>query len=71
MPVRIKRIYDDPQADDGDRILVDRVWPRGCTKEQAKLDEWIKMSLRRRNCADGSPTNQSCGHSSGSATFWS
>jgi uncharacterized protein YeaO (DUF488 family) len=42
MPVRIKRIYDDPQADDGDRILVDRVWPRGCTKEQARLDEWMK-----------------------------
>lgn len=42
MPVRIKRIYDDPQADDGDRILVDRVWPRGCTKEQAKLHEWMK-----------------------------
>jgi uncharacterized protein YeaO (DUF488 family) len=42
MPVRIKRIYDDPQADDGDRVLVDRVWPRGCTKEQAKLHEWMK-----------------------------
>ena len=42
MPVRIKRIYDDPHADDGDRVLVDRIWPRGCTKEQAELDEWMK-----------------------------
>lgn len=42
MPVRIKRIYDDAEADDGDRILVDRIWPRGCTKEQAELDEWMK-----------------------------
>ena len=35
-------MYDDPAADDGARILVDRVWPRGLTKERAKLDEWCK-----------------------------
>lgn len=38
----IKRIYDAPEKDDGFRILVDRLWPRGVSKEKAKLDLWIK-----------------------------
>ena len=40
--LRIKRIYEDPSKDDGTRILVDRLWARGITKEDAKLDEWEK-----------------------------
>ncbi|MEZ5149363.1 MAG: DUF488 family protein [Bacteroidales bacterium] len=40
--VKIKRIYDEPADDDGYRILVDRLWPRGISKEEAKLDEWNK-----------------------------
>nr|WP_167309735.1 DUF488 domain-containing protein [Terrimesophilobacter mesophilus] len=40
--VRIKRIYEDPAADDGYRVLVDRIWPRGVSKDRAKLDEWLK-----------------------------
>jgi uncharacterized protein YeaO (DUF488 family) len=40
--VRIKRIYDDPASDDGCRLLVDRLWPRGVTKERAALDEWLR-----------------------------
>lgn len=39
---QIKRIYDEPSGEDGYRILVDRLWPRGVKKEQAKLDEWNK-----------------------------
>ena len=42
MPVRIKRVYDAPAKDDGERILVDRLWPRGLSKEKAHLDEWMK-----------------------------
>ncbi len=42
MDICIKRIYEDPTQDDGIRILVDRVWPRGIKKEEAKLDEWMK-----------------------------
>lgn len=42
MTVRIKRIYEDPEEADGFRILVDRIWPRGVSKERAKLDVWIK-----------------------------
>ena len=41
-PVTIKRVYEKPEKADGARILVDRLWPRGLTKEKAKLDEWLK-----------------------------
>lgn len=40
--IRIKRAYDPPRADDGERILVDRLWPRGVTKEAARLSRWVK-----------------------------
>jgi uncharacterized protein YeaO (DUF488 family) len=40
MDVRLKRAYDAASAEDGYRVLVDRLWPRGVSKEQAKLDEW-------------------------------
>ena len=38
----IKRIYDDADDSDGQRVLVDRLWPRGVSKEQAQLDAWMK-----------------------------
>jgi uncharacterized protein YeaO (DUF488 family) len=47
--VQIKRVYDAPTPDDGRRILVDRLWPRGLTKEKAKIDYWGK---------DISPSNE-------------
>lgn len=40
--LRIKRVYDAPSADDGFRILIDRLWPRGRTKEKANVDLWLK-----------------------------
>lgn len=40
--MEIKRIYNDVADDDGYRILVDRIWPRGIKKEDAHLDDWIK-----------------------------
>lgn len=40
--IKIKRIYEDASEDDGYRILVDRLWPRGVKKEDASLDEWNK-----------------------------
>lgn len=42
MQIKIKRVYEKPQSSDGRRILVDRVWPRGVKKEQAKIDLWLK-----------------------------
>lgn len=38
--IRLKRIYEPASNEDGTRILVDRLWPRGITKEEAKLDQW-------------------------------
>ena len=40
--ISIKRIYDDATDKDGYRVLVDRLWPRGISKEEAKLDEWLQ-----------------------------
>lgn len=40
--VRIKRVYLPPDPKDGQRFLVDRLWPRGLKKEKAKLDGWIR-----------------------------
>lgn len=40
--VRLKRAYEAPEADDGKRILVDRLWPRGLAKADAQLDQWMK-----------------------------
>jgi uncharacterized protein YeaO (DUF488 family) len=40
--IRLKRVYEKPSADDGLRILVDRLWPRGLKREAAKIDSWVK-----------------------------
>jgi len=41
-PVRVRRAYDEPSPDDGARVLVDRLWPRGVSKQAAHLEEWDK-----------------------------
>ncbi len=38
----MKRVYDEPAASDGYRVLVDRLWPRGVSKDRAALDQWLK-----------------------------
>jgi uncharacterized protein YeaO (DUF488 family) len=40
--IRLKRAYEKPSRDDGSRILVERLWPRGLTKERAAVDLWLK-----------------------------
>lgn len=42
MKFHVKRVYEEPARQDGTRILVDRVWPRGLSKEKAKVDHWLK-----------------------------
>lgn len=42
MDVRLKRAYEPAAASDGERILIDRIWPRGVTREEADLDEWAR-----------------------------
>ena len=41
--VRVARIYEEPTQRDGKRVLVDRIWPRGMSKDKAGLDEWCKQ----------------------------
>ncbi|GIU57872.1 DUF488 domain-containing protein [Arthrobacter sp. NicSoilC12] len=52
----IKRIYDDPSDDDGCRVLVDRLWPRGVSKERAQLELWLK------DVAPSAPLRKEFGH---------
>lgn len=40
--VRVRRVYDPPTADDGRRILVDRIWPRGVSRAEAAIDLWVR-----------------------------
>lgn len=42
MSVRLRRAYEDPEPDDGQRVLVDRVWPRGRTREALQIDRWMR-----------------------------
>ena len=42
MPITLKRVYDPPSRSDGARVLVDRLWPRGVSKDSAKLTTWLK-----------------------------
>lgn len=44
MELHLKRVYDEPAAGDGFRVLVDRLWPRGLSKERAAIDLWAKDS---------------------------
>lgn len=56
---RIKRIYEPPAKDDGLRVLVDRLWPRGIAKEKARIDLWLKEispSDALRRLVHGDPT---------------
>ena len=51
-PLRVKRVYDPPSGDDGVRVLVDQLWPRGLSKAKASIDLWLKdlapsVALRR------------------------
>lgn len=41
-PVSVRRVYDEPRPTDGSRVLVDRLWPRGLSKEKAHLNQWCK-----------------------------
>ena len=41
--VRVRRVYEEPEPADGTRVLVDRIWPRGMSKDDARLDEWCKQ----------------------------
>lgn len=46
MAVHTKRIYEESSDEDGCRVLVDRIWPRGVSKQKSDLDEWLKEIVR-------------------------
>jgi uncharacterized protein YeaO (DUF488 family) len=54
--IQIKRVYNGPEAQDGLRILVDRVWPRGFSKERVRMTEW------RKELAPSTPLRKWFGH---------
>ena len=47
--IRIRRVYEEPSADDGLRVLVDRLWPRGRSKQSARVDVWLKDIAPSKN----------------------
>jgi uncharacterized protein YeaO (DUF488 family) len=55
-PVRLKRVYEEPSAADGTRVLVDRLWPRGLSKEAVSADLWL------REVAPSTPLRRWFGH---------
>jgi uncharacterized protein YeaO (DUF488 family) len=57
--VRIKRVYDPPSPQDGRRILVDRLWPRGVSRKSARIDDWAK------DLAPSTPLRRWFGHEPG------
>ena len=59
MKLQIKRVYDEPGAADGKRILIDRLWPRGRSKAKAQVDLWLKA------IAPSTPLRQWFGHDPG------
>ena len=50
MDIKLKRTYDTPETDDGYRVLVDRLWPRGIKKENLHADEWAKSIAPSTEC---------------------
>lgn len=42
MPIRIQRVYEPPSGEEGYRVLIDRLWPRGLRKDQVRFDVWLK-----------------------------
>src|SRR5690625_1821678 len=46
--IRVARVYDEPRAEDGERILVDRVWPRGFRKDDPRVGHWFKDAAPSR-----------------------
>ena len=62
MSVRVKRVYDERAKSYGYRVLVDRLWPRGLTKKEAQIDEWLK------EVAPSTTLRKSFGHDPGKRT---
>lgn len=59
MPIVLKRVYESPAPDDGYRVLVDRLWPRGFTRDALRLDEWARELAPSTSRSGGQPMQHS------------
>jgi len=66
--VRVRRVYDEPSGDDGVRVLVDRVWPRGLSKQKAHVDQWCKQVAPSTELRNGTVTSPPGSRSSPTGT---
>ncbi|CCK53071.1 Conserved protein of unknown function (part1) [Mycobacterium canettii CIPT 140060008] len=57
--VRVARVYEDIDPDDGQRVLVDRIWPHGIRKDDQRVGIWCKTSHHPKSCASGTTTSRS------------
>ena len=62
--LRIKRVYQPPYTEDGLRVLVDLLWPRGLSRERAQIDLWLKEIAPAMRCAAASTPSRALGKSS-------
>ena len=67
LSIRVKRVYEPPSPEDGTRVLVGRLWPRGLRKADAAIDCLLKETAPAANCAVGSATIRAAGRNSGTA----
>jgi Inactive DUF488-N3 subclade len=68
LDVRLKRAYEPAASSDGYRVLIDRLWPRGVSRDRAKLDEWDQDLPPARSYDGGSDTTRVALRNSGAAT---
>ena len=69
--IRVRRVYEAVSPDDGARVLVDRVWPRGLRKDAAHLDEWAKDAAPSTELRKWTGTTRPSSTSSAAATWTS
>lgn len=68
--IKLKRAYEPVVSNDGARVLVDRLWPRGVSKEDASLDQWMKEIAPTTEFENGLGTIRLVGRNSAAAMAW-
>ncbi|MEM9408984.1 MAG: DUF488 family protein [Acidobacteriota bacterium] len=68
--VALKRVYDDPSSEDGTRVLVERLWPRGVSKDRARVDIWSKETAPSKELRHCTRRNVGMSFALGIAASW-
>ena len=66
--VQVRRVYEEPEPEDGTRVLVDRIWPRGLTRAKAALNEWCKDVAPSDELRNGTAMTRAASRNSVAAT---